>query len=29
MDRLEGLYISMVAVGVMGFAATLAWMLAG
>jgi hypothetical protein len=29
MDRVERLYAVMVAVGVIGFAATLAWILAG
>jgi hypothetical protein len=29
MDRMERLYALMVAVGVIGFAATLAWILAG
>jgi hypothetical protein len=29
MDRMERLYAVMVAVGVIGFAATLAWILAG
>jgi hypothetical protein len=28
MDRIEGLYAGMVVVGAIGFAATLAWMLA-